>query len=43
MLGIISIGDAARLDDDEEEVGEALKDICRPYGRHCQALAAYSV
>ncbi|WP_106638955.1 CBS domain-containing protein [Allosphingosinicella vermicomposti] len=40
LIGIVSIGDAAREGDDEEDVGEALSSIARPSGRHCQTIPA---
>jgi len=40
LVGIVSIGDLAKKDDDEEEVTEALRDICRPAGLHSQRLQA---
>ncbi|QPQ54956.1 CBS domain-containing protein [Allosphingosinicella flava] len=40
LIGIVSISDAAREGDDEEEVGEALSSIARPSGRHCQTILA---
>ncbi|HSG33748.1 MAG TPA: CBS domain-containing protein [Sphingomonadaceae bacterium] len=36
LVGMVSIGDLAKKDDDEEEVTEALRDICRPAGLHSQ-------
>lgn len=38
LIGIVSIGDAAREGEDEEEVGEALSGIARPSSRHCQTI-----
>lgn len=40
LVGMISIGDLARSDPDKDEVTEALSDICRPAGLHCQGLHA---
>lgn len=40
LIGIVSISDAAREGDDEDDVGEALSSIARPSGRHCQTLRA---
>ena len=40
LIGIVSIGDAARLDGDREEVGHALAEISVPHGRHCQGPLA---
>lgn len=40
LIGIVSISDAAREGDDEDDVGEALGSIARPSGRHCQTLRA---
>ena len=40
LIGIVSISDAAREGDDEEDVGEALSSIARPSGRHCQTIPA---
>ena len=37
LIGMMSIGDAARADPDKEEVADAISDISRPFGRHCQA------
>lgn len=39
LVGIVSIGDAARYDRDREEVAETLGDICSPHGAHSQTLA----
>jgi CBS domain-containing protein len=39
LIGIVSIGDAARLDWDKREVAETLSGICHPQGPHCQKLA----
>ena len=38
VVGIFSIGDAAREDTDEDEVAQALRGICRPGRRHSQAF-----
>jgi CBS domain-containing protein len=40
LVGMISIGDLARWDRDEDEVTETLRDICRPAGLHSQNLIA---
>lgn len=40
LVGIVSIGDLAKSDDDEDEVTDALRDICRPAGLHSQRLQA---
>ena len=38
LVGMISIGDFATKDDDEEEVTETLRGICHPAGLHSQRL-----
>ncbi len=38
LVGMISMGDLARWDRDEDEVTETLRDICRPAGLHSQHL-----
>lgn len=43
VVGMISIGDLARRDPDKDEVAEALNDICRPSGLHCQGAQAAPV
>jgi CBS domain-containing protein len=40
LLGMMSLGDAARYDPDKEEVAGAISDISRPFGRHCQTHAS---
>ncbi len=40
LVGMISMGDLARWDHDEDEVTETLRDICRPAGLHSQHLIA---
>lgn len=40
LVGILTVGDAARDDYDAEDVAETLRDICRPHGLHSQSLAA---
>lgn len=40
LVGIVSLGDAARFDGDREEVGHALAEISVPHGRHCQGPLA---
>lgn len=40
LVGIVSIGDAARFDRDKDEVGDALGEISTPHGRHCQTPVA---
>ncbi|MGZ8349675.1 MAG: CBS domain-containing protein [Allosphingosinicella sp.] len=40
LIGIVTIGDTARCEEYAGEVLEALVDVCRPHGRHCQALRA---
>lgn len=40
LVGIVSIGDAARFDRDKDEVGDALGEISAPHGRHCQTPVA---
>lgn len=39
LLGMMSLGDAARYDPDKEEVAGAISDISRPFGPHCQTHA----
>lgn len=36
LLGVFSIGDAARTEEYQELAAAALANICRPHGRHCQ-------
>ena len=38
VVGIFSIGDAARYDKDKEEVTATLRDICRPSALHSQTV-----
>jgi CBS domain-containing protein len=40
LVGMLSIGDAARYDPDKQEVAETISEISRPFGRHCQTHAA---
>lgn len=40
LIGMISMGDLAKWDRDEDEVTETLRDICRPAGQHSQHLIA---
>ena len=37
VVGIVTVGDAARHAPDKKDVAEALTDICEPSGAHCQA------
>ena len=39
LVGMISLGDAARQDPNKREIGEALGDICEPSRLHCQVPA----
>jgi len=39
LIGMISMGDLARNDADEDEVTETLRDICRPAGLHSQHIS----
>lgn len=36
VLGVFSIGDAARTEEYQELAAAAFANICRPHGRHCQ-------
>ena len=38
LIGMMSLGDAARRDPDRKEVAETLGEICLPRGRHFQTL-----
>lgn len=40
LIGMLSLGDAARRDPDRGEVAETLSDICLPRGQHSQTLHA---
>ena len=40
IVGMVSIGDLVRKDPDQQEVAEALCEICEPSTRHSQLLAA---
>ena len=37
VVGIVSLADLAEHDPVKREVTEALTDICKPSGQHCQA------
>lgn len=39
-IGMVTMGDIARGDRDEDEVAETLRDICRPSDLHSQHIAA---
>ena len=39
MVGIVTVGDAARQAPDKKDVAETLADICEPSGAHCQPAA----
>lgn len=40
VVGIVSIGDLIRKDPDQQEVAEALSEICKPSTRHCQQVGS---
>lgn len=40
LIGMISMGDLAKWDRNEDEVTEMLRDICRPASQHSQHLIA---
>ncbi|MCJ8156853.1 CBS domain-containing protein [Sphingomonas sp. LaA6.9] len=41
LVGMFTIGDAAREADDKEDVSETLSHICRPHGRHSQTIPVH--
>lgn len=40
VIGMVTVGDAARHAPDKKDVAEALADICEPSASHCQAVLA---
>ena len=39
LVGILSLGDVARREEDSASVGEAVSQVCEPGGKHSQAAA----
>ena len=40
LVGMVSLGDAARSEEYSGEAAETLGAVCAPHGRHCQSLRA---